>query len=359
MKAHIRRMLTAAFWCLIGAGVLVLLVAAIRSRNHTDCQGYEIEILGGGEQWFMDKKDIVQVLTANGTQRLKGRPIRQFDLRQLEAKLERDVWVKDAQLFFDNHQVLNVKVEEREPAARIFTAGGNSFYIDSSGAWLPLSDKLSAKLPVFTGFPSEKPRKADSALLKQVRLLSAYILQHPFWMAQVAQIDITPARKFELVPVLGDHIIDFGDGDGCEQKFRRLLTFYKMVLGKTGMNVYERINVQYDRQVIGVRRAAALSKFDSVQAQKRLEQLIAGTQQVTMQPAIRQDSVNIEKPPIALKPVPQGTASPQKQDPSLKSRSYETPSNPLKSQPPKPPPGKPRAVMPRRTAATNQITNNN
>ncbi|WEK37732.1 MAG: cell division protein FtsQ/DivIB [Candidatus Pseudobacter hemicellulosilyticus] len=352
-KTHIRRMLTAGFWCLIGTGVLVLLVAAIRSRNNTSCQGYEIEILGGGDQWFMDKAAIVQVLTANGSKRLKGRPMQEFDLRQLEEKLERNVWVKDAQLYFDNKQVLNVKIMEREPVARVFTASGNSFYIDSSGARLPLSDKLSARLPVFTSFPADKPRKADSALLGQMKQLTAFLSRQPFWAAQVAQIDITPAKKFELVPVVGDHIIDFGDGKDCEKKFARLLTFYKQVLSKTGFNAYDRINVQFDRQVIGVRKPAALSKFDSAQAEQRLELLIADARQVVKQTAPRPDTLNTEKPPIAPKPVPSGTTNSPRLNPPLKSRSYETPSNPVKSQPPKPPPGTPKAVMPKRSTANN------
>jgi cell division protein FtsQ len=54
------------------------------------------------------------------------------------------------QLFFDNNEVLQVVIDEREPIARIFTVAGNSYYIDSSLERLPLSDKMSARLPVFT-----------------------------------------------------------------------------------------------------------------------------------------------------------------------------------------------------------------
>ncbi|MBK6829167.1 MAG: hypothetical protein IPG86_20990 [Chitinophagaceae bacterium] len=62
-------------------------------------------------------------------------------------------------------------VEEREPVARIFTSGGNTFYIDSSNTMLPLSEKFSARLPVFTGFPSEAKvlSKADSNLLNDIK----------------------------------------------------------------------------------------------------------------------------------------------------------------------------------------------
>lgn len=273
-------------WLIIGSGVLVLLVAAIKSRNHQSCQGYEIDIVGGGEQWFIDKKEIVQILSGNGAYALKGRALNLFDLRKLEEKLENNVWIQDAELFFDNNEVLQVKIVEREPVARIFTAGGNSFYIDSMGERLPLSEKLSARVPVFTGYPSEKPKfqKEDSALVRQVREVSKYVLRDPFWMAQIAQVDITPDKKFEMIPTIGNHVIEFGNGNDYEKKFKRLFQFYRQVLSKTGMNRYERINVQFSRQVIGI-KGNATHRVDSLQAARNVTALIAANQSAQQQQA--------------------------------------------------------------------------
>ena len=63
----------------------------------------------------------------------KGKPLASFDLKKIEVSIEQNVWIKDAQVFFDNNGVLRVAVAERTPVARIFTVNGNSFYIDSSG----------------------------------------------------------------------------------------------------------------------------------------------------------------------------------------------------------------------------------
>nr|WP_236065475.1 cell division protein FtsQ/DivIB [Niastella soli] len=173
----------------------------------------------------------------------------------MENQLKSNVWVKDAELFFDNSRVLQVRVEERVPVARVFTVAGNSFYIDSSGEKLPLSDKFSARLPVVTGFPSEKDKLtgADSVMMRDIIHVSNYLLHDEFWMAQVSQIDIQPDRTFEMIPVVGNHIIEFGDGTDYEKKFKRLLLFYQQVLSKTGMDVYQKLNVRYARQVIGVK----------------------------------------------------------------------------------------------------------
>jgi cell division protein FtsQ len=209
---------------------------------------------------------------------LTGKTTRTFELQKLEARIERHKWISDAELFFDNNQVLQVKITERVPIARVISVHGNSYYIDTSCQRLPLSEKITAKVPVFTGFPSDKSnlKPADKKLLKEISDVSQYILKHSFWMAQISQIHITDKRTFEMVPTIGNHIIEFGKGDDCDTKFSRLFTFYRQVLSKTGMEKYARINVQYDKQVIGVRNAF-LSKADSLKHVKSIDYLIASS----------------------------------------------------------------------------------
>lgn len=237
-----------------GAGILVLLIAAIRVREHKTCQGYAIKIKGDKQKWFIDENNVADLLKVNGV--IKGRSLHRFDLSSMEAQMEKNPWIKNAELFFDNKQILRVKIEEREPVARIFTVSGNSFYMDSTGKQLPLSAKFSARLPVFTNYPSETIRKkgmADSLLLAHIKGVSNFLLRDSFWMAQIAQVDITEQRNFEMIPTVGNHVIEFGKGDDCEKKFARLLLFYQRVLNKTGMDTYKRLNIQYDKQVIGVK----------------------------------------------------------------------------------------------------------
>jgi cell division protein FtsQ len=253
-KSSIRKLLLVSFWLFVAAGTMVLLVAAMNVQNNKTCKGHAIMIDGKADQWFLDKKDIASLLIVQGG--ISGRAIKSFDLRRMENQLKNNVWVKDAELFFDNSRILQVRIQERVPVARLFTVTGNSFYIDSSGERLPLSDKFSARLPVFTGFPSERDKLngADSVLVRDIVNISDYVVHDEFWMAQVSQIDIQADHTFEMIPVVGNHIIQFGDGTDYEKKFKRLLLFYQQVLSKTGMDVYEKLNVRYARQVIGVKK---------------------------------------------------------------------------------------------------------
>lgn len=256
---NIRRTLFICLWALIGAGVIVMMVAAMNSRSQKTCSGYAIRVNDqSAGKWFLDKEDILRIITDNHKQKIKDRNLSSFELASLETKLEKQAWVKNAELFFDNKGILQVRIIQREPIARIFSVTGESFYIDSASHRLPLSDKITVKLPVFTGFPSDgrKLNAADKQLLRGIKQTSLFLLKEPFWMAQVAQIDITHTREFEMVPTIGGHLVELGDASNLEQKFERLMLFYRQVLSKSGMDKYERIKVQYDRQVVGVKKTS-------------------------------------------------------------------------------------------------------
>lgn len=258
IKTNLKKILTICAWSVAGAALIVLLVAAVNSRKHGVCKGYEI-IIDDGENdgRFIGRNDILKVITSNKKMPVKNRVIKSFDLNSIEAKLEKEVWVDNAELFFDNSGILKVIISERQPIARVFTSSGQSFYIDSTGRKLPLSANATAKVPVFTGYPFQykKTAKGEKNLLNEMKTLSMYVTRDSFWKAQVAQIDITPQREFEIVPTVGNHIVEMGTTKNMEEKFRRLLIFYQQVLARTGLEKYQRIKVQYDQQVIGVTKS--------------------------------------------------------------------------------------------------------
>jgi len=291
-----RRIVNVVVWGVVGTGVLVLLVAAVRYRNNNTCKGFHIEISGPSANLFVDRKGIADLLVSNGVAKSENRPIQSFNLRRLESTLEKNVWIEKAQLFFDNNGILRVNVVEREPAARVFTSEGGSCYIDSTGVQLPLQDKVQARLPVFTGYPDAKIRLQgrDSALTRDILHLSQYIRQDSFWSAQVAQVNIRGDRTFELMPEVGSHRVTFGDGSDIEQKFHRLFVFYKEVLSRTGFDKYSRIDVSYAGQVIGIRKGSEESRYDSVQGMNNIRQLILSAQQLH-QDTLRQDVRPLER----------------------------------------------------------------
>ena len=275
-RYSIKRILLATLWIAIGMSTIVLLVAAIRKKDAKHCKGVEINIRGVNNNFFVDKTDILNSITAIANRNPIGKTTGSFNLKLMEKELQKNTWVRSAELFFDNNEVLQVKVNEREPIARVFTSAGTTFYIDNDISILPLSDKFSARLPVFTHFPSDKQvlLKEDSSLLRDIKTISLAIQKDSFRMAMIDQVDITPQRSFEMIPKLGNQLIVFGDATDVEEKFNKLQLFYKEVMVKAGWNKYSVINLQYKNQVVAKRKGADDVKADSLRT-LQLMQIIA------------------------------------------------------------------------------------
>lgn len=311
-KYNWKKILLNGLWILAGIGTMVLLGAAMQQKNQKTCTNVTIEITGVEQHMFIDEKDVMEMLHSVG--QVAGSRIGALNLRQMESLVEQDPWVKNAEMFIDNNQVLQVKIEERQPVARVFTLGGNSFYLDSNALRLPLSDKLSARVPVFTGFPSDKSilAKPDSVLLNDIVRVGKYILADSFWMAQVAQVDITPGTGFELVPLLGDHTVILGGVDDLDRKFRKLGTFYHKAWLQNGINTYEKLDIQYDNQVVAIRKGSSQARIDSAKAHALMQAMMNqpapgfpdSGRVSNPAPVIKKDTV-VKKPLVttSLKPV--------------------------------------------------------
>jgi cell division protein FtsQ len=267
----------ATVWLSVAVCTVVLLVAAINKSDAAKCKKVVVDINGvSTEEKFVDEKDVLVTLQAICKRNPIGMAVGAVDLQTIETALKKSAWIKSANLFFDNEGVLQVKIYEREPVARLFAVTGTSFYIDSAKKILPLSDKFSARLPVFTGFPADNIvlSAADSNLLAGVKSISIAIQKDSFLMAMIEQIDITPGRSFEMVPKIGRQVIVFGDATDIDSKFEKLRLFYKNIISKSGWSKYSVINLQYKNQVVAKIRGAEDKTADSVRT-LQLMQVIA------------------------------------------------------------------------------------
>lgn len=273
-RKTIKKILALGGWLLVISGLATLLIAANSKQKEHICKNIFIGIKGNEGKFFVEKEDVLKLMEKTMSGSLLKQPVTAINLGELENGLKENPWIKNAEIYFDSKDALHVFVQEREPVARVFTITGSSFYMDSSGARMPLLDKMSIRVPVVTGFTSaRKFNAADSALLQQTKQVVQFIYGNEFWNAQIGQIDITPEKKFELVPVIGNHIIRLGDGENVEEKLSKLYVFYKQVMSKVGFNKYAALDVGFRGQVVAIKKEPT-SPVDSIQLQKNIEELM-------------------------------------------------------------------------------------
>ncbi len=251
-------------WSIAAALLVLLFIISWSAKEEKKCASVNVELVGENTvALFMDEKEILQIINDKGIK--AGLPIESVNLNELEKNLQSIKWVKHAEMFLDNQQALQIKIEQRIPIARIFTSSGNSFYIDKEGWKLPLKQLTVLRLPVFTGFPSdqEKLSSPDSLLLKDILHFTKAIEQDSFFMAQIAQINIASNGDFEMVPSVGDHMVLIGAVDNIEDKLNRLYSFYKQVWVQTGVNAYQVLDCRFDHQIVALKKGMQPIQFSS------------------------------------------------------------------------------------------------
>lgn len=239
-----------ALFCLIGASV-----AFVNKRQQQRvCEKVYITIDNEYNNYFISDREIKNILTQYGDSKIEGLKINQINLKQLELRIKSHKFVQDAQVFRDLSGNVNIKIKQNRPIARIIHPDSEKdVYIDENGSVLPLSERFTARvipvtssenLPALTkGFFQDSTGKSYLALLK-------YIEQDNFWKAQIAQMHIDAKGKVSFLPQIGRETIQFGKPEDIEQKFKKILIFYRKVLPAMGWDKYQRVNVEFKDQII-------------------------------------------------------------------------------------------------------------
>jgi cell division protein FtsQ len=80
-----------------------------------------------------------------------------------------------------------------------------------------------------------------------------FIRQDTFLTAQIEQIYVEKNQDFTLIPKVGDTELIFGDLTFMKEKFRKLKIFYLEAMPYEGWRKYDKLNLKYKKQVVGVK----------------------------------------------------------------------------------------------------------
>ncbi len=252
-KENILKIFTWLLWGSLCSGVLVLLVSAVNTENSVTCARVEITIDGKSNLKMVTADEITASLwpARSGIQPV-GKKIPDFNLFELEQQIEKNPWVADADVFFDHHRVMHIKVSQRTPIARLFLPDGASVYLDAHYTTLPLKTTDVLQLPVFTNFTLlKRPLNAsDSATMARIVGLSNYIMADEFWMAQVETVHIQYDGSFELSMQLGDETVLLGKRGDWDNLLPKLKLTYEKFAHDQSWGKYRQIDLQFKDQVI-------------------------------------------------------------------------------------------------------------
>ncbi len=224
-----------------------------RKQNDISIKDIAIKIDNVQENHFLDEGDIIDLMQLS-KENLAGTSIDAINLKGIEKKIKKQPFIKNANLYSDLKGNLVVRAELRRPIARIVRNDGPDGYIAEDGTIMPVSEKFTSRVILVSGPFVAKMLEQDNMNSKeeskQILDLINTIRANEFWSAQVAQLDIDNKTRVTMYPQVGDERIEFGKPENIDVKFRKLMIFYKEILPRTGWNKYNRVNLEYEGQIV-------------------------------------------------------------------------------------------------------------
>jgi cell division protein FtsQ len=226
------------------------MISASNIESNKPLSNVEVHIISGKKYHFIEETQILdEAINKRGID-IAHTPVGKIDIKAMEQVLEADPWVARAQLYVDNNRVLQMVVTQRIPVARLFEQNGTSCYMDNTLHTMPLAANFNFYTSVVTNVPPLGTDSMSWMIKKQIVTLLHTIQADTFWNAQVSQVVIDSDFSFELLPVLGDQLILFGDTSRAKEKLDNLYAFYKKVLNRIGWDKYEKLDLRFKGQVI-------------------------------------------------------------------------------------------------------------
>ena len=245
-------------------GALIWLMVVVRSTQmQTLCKKVRISILYNDADIFITEKQITTLAEANG--KLEQQPIDKIDIAALKKCIEKHPYASHVDIKTSIDGILNISILQRKPLVRVFNQDGDSFYIDREGVLLPIINGTASRSITASGFIAQKyteegrfrlaVNKSDSVELTsnplfKVFKMALYIEKKPFLNALVEQIYINDKNEIEIIPKVGDQVIQFGDIDRMDEKFSYLKSFYRSAMNKGGWDKYATICLKYKNQIV-------------------------------------------------------------------------------------------------------------
>ena len=265
MKAGLKKILFIGLWVIFTGGLVALMGFAQHANRERLCGHLNIVITPEKNHPFIAENDIRNLLMNRGTLP-EGKPVSTVDIPALEQLVMSNPSVESCNAFLTVGGDVNITIKQRNPVARFINYEGESYYMDDRGMLMPWSDEYTAPVVLVNGFFTDgyaemsqrnfSQISEDSAMKTSTPLDDAWqilkrINADTFFHAQVAQVYFSTDKGFELIPRVGNHCIVLGNISDLDEKFSKLMTFYREGISKTGKwNDYTTIDLQYKNQII-------------------------------------------------------------------------------------------------------------
>ncbi|MFY0483292.1 cell division protein FtsQ/DivIB [Flavobacterium sp. PLA-1-15] len=165
-----------------------------------------------------------------------------LDLNKLEKSINEHDMVEKSEVFVSIDGVLKAVVKQKTPIARVFENEG-SFYIDSEGNRMPLSDINTARVPLVSGEINAVKEQDLYELLKLIH-------SDDFLKKNIIGVEVLHGGSLKMTNRNFNYVINFGKTKNVEKKFNNYKAFFQKAVQDSTISKYKEINLKFTQQVV-------------------------------------------------------------------------------------------------------------
>ncbi len=251
-------------WAILILGVITLVIFIQKTLEEQVVPKANIQIKSEGENTFITEDELLSKLKTKGIVFDKQKRS-ELEIEKIEEYILSISQVKNVEVYQHINGSWEINIELRNPIARIYDKSGKNYYLDEDGVTFSTTSIHTARTLIFTGFINEFENSIsveeiinnDSLItirkLDDIYRISHYVCNDPLFHSQIGQVFLKKNGDFILVPLVGDQKIIFGSAESNEEvedKFKKLMIFYKEALPFEGWKHYSEINLKYRDQIV-------------------------------------------------------------------------------------------------------------
>ena len=166
-------------------------------------------------------------------------------LSMIENEIDKNTYVSKSEVFTGVGQDLFVNIMQKDPIARLITKD-SIFYLDKNSNFMSLSKLQSVNVPIVLGY-------GDKGDLEFLTKISLQIREDFFLKENISKI-IIKDHKISLKLRGYQSLVLVGNNIRLEKKIQNLKAFYMRAKEKNNLNDYKEVNLQFENQVVAVKK---------------------------------------------------------------------------------------------------------
>lgn len=225
--------------------IVGILWARDKGRDEV-CTEVEVLVVNEDSTHFVTPAGVIEELERKHIV-VKGKPVWQINVEDIEKLLGESQYIEDVECMFENGGRLKIEVSQIVPVMRVFD-GDQSYYVNKDGKRMTAVSTFHADVPIVEGhFTSSYSPLRLLPMIKHVE-------QDSSLRALVTMYYMRDSNNIFIVPSIKGHVVNMGNCEGYEGKFKKLQLFYNKVMPVKGWMHYDTISVKWDYQVVATKR---------------------------------------------------------------------------------------------------------